>query len=87
MTFREYLAYRKPTNDRLGDFVRLALREDAMPDISSSQELLSFVRASRTLAEWTEEAALAWIAYKVLVNRTETRRELLGANAAKKYTR
>ena len=36
MTFKEYLAARRPRNDVQGDFVRLVLRDDDLPAIQSS---------------------------------------------------
>ena len=39
MTFKEYLAGRKPRFDARGDFTRLALADVLMPDVQSWIEL------------------------------------------------
>ena len=63
MTFREYLAARKPRNDFQGDFVRLVLRDDDMPAIQSLRQLTAYVRGSPTLSSWIEPGSRVWADY------------------------
>ena len=72
MTFREYLAARKPRNDVQGDFVRLVLRDDDLPAIQSLRQLTSYMRGSATLSDWIEPGSRVWADYvKAAIERTE----------------
>jgi hypothetical protein len=71
MTFREYLAARKPRNDVQGDFVRLALRDDDMPAIQSLRQLTSYMRGSATLSDWIEPGSRLWADYAKAAIRAE----------------
>ena len=78
MTFNEYLAGRKPTNDTRGDFVRLAQRDEFMPEISSLRQLSAYVRASAALSGWIEPASRVWRDYEA--RKARDRRAVLRAS-------
>ena len=71
MTFKEYLAGRKPRNDSQGDFVRLALRDQDMPAIESLRQLTSYLRGSVTLSDWIEPGSRVWADYAKAATRAE----------------
>jgi hypothetical protein len=71
MTFKEYLAARRPRNDAQGDFVRLALRDENMPAIQSLRQLTSYLRSSATLSDWIEPGTRVWADYAKAAIRAE----------------
>jgi len=71
MTFRGYLAARKPRNDIQGDFVRLALRDEEMPALQSLRQLTSYMGGSATLSDWIEPGSRVWADYAKAAIRAE----------------
>jgi hypothetical protein len=71
MTFREYLAARRPRNDVQGDYVRLALLDKDMPAIQSLRQLTSYMRGSATLSDWIEPGSRVWADYAKAAIRAE----------------
>jgi hypothetical protein len=43
MTFKEYLATQRPRYDAKGDFIRLAQADEAMPEVTTADELRTYV--------------------------------------------
>ncbi len=60
MTFREFLAGRKPSFDVRGDFTRLALADSAMPDARSWIELRYYLEGRGTPQGQIEAGESLW---------------------------
>jgi hypothetical protein len=72
LTFKEYLASRKAGYDRIGDFVRLARADAALPEIASESELLAYIYTKQDQV-WTIEAGQSvWSDYLRVRNAKRT---------------
>ncbi len=60
MTFKQYLSARKAGSDAAGDFVRLARADATMPDVTSRDELKSYMGSRRDSYDAMEAGDLVW---------------------------
>lgn len=65
MTFKEYLSERKAGHDAAGDFVRLAIADQNMPDVTSWVELAAFMKPRQDSFDAIEVAKTIWKEYEV----------------------
>lgn len=75
MTFKEYVGARKAGLHALGDFIRMARADAALPDIHSWEELQAYIERRGTFQE-VEAARQVWAdyqAYERAAGRRQTR--------------
>lgn len=69
MTFKEYLAKCRVTDNPRGDFIKDARRDDRMPDIKSRGELLKYLSGRGAILEARQEAGRLWLEYERRVSK------------------
>jgi hypothetical protein len=72
LTFKNYLAGRKAGADAAGDFVRLARSDPTFPDVTTLDDVLSYL-TSRGRPEWREGAEFIWTKYRQAVRDADRR--------------
>lgn len=70
MSFKEYLAQRKPRHDAEGDFVRLALADPTFPDVSSWGEIEAHLVSSKATYPMINAARDVWDKHQKVESRT-----------------
>ncbi len=68
MTFKEYIAARKPTSDSAGDLARLA-SWDSFPDMSTVKELEAYVIAHFGTGSLSDAVPDLWKTYASAAKR------------------
>ena len=69
MTFKQYLSARKAGSDAAGDFVRLARADATMPDVTTRDELTSYMGSRRDSYDVIEAGQLVWKDFQVAVKK------------------
>jgi hypothetical protein len=69
VTFKQYLSARKAGNDAAGDFVRLARADLTMPDVTTRDELKSYMGSRRDSYDAMEAGDLVWKEFQVAVRK------------------
>ena len=63
MTFKDYIAQRKASYDDMGDFMRLACADNAMPEADSWPELRAYLQTTKMPPHVIEAGEKVWTAY------------------------
>jgi len=74
MSFREFLASRPLPVNSWGDFVRIALNADTLPEFGSWAQLRTFVENYRDMDLRSTDARGSWRAYQTMLRTAERRR-------------
>lgn len=69
MTFREYIARRRCSDNLQGDFVGDARRDRQFPDVQSWQELARYLYRRGACEEAVEAARKVWQGYRAALRR------------------
>jgi hypothetical protein len=78
VTFKQYLAVRKAGLDAQGAFVRLALSDPAMPDITAWTELSAYIERRRGF-QAVQAGRLVWAEYEAKQREMARRAKAEGA--------
>ncbi len=68
MSFKEYLARRKPSADAEGDLARLA-SADTFPDVSTAEDLEACIIARHGSGPLRDAASSLWKSYEIAKKR------------------